>query len=86
MDKQQPLAPREAKPALNPLQSRKEHYGLCVRVLASHTALPAWVLWRAAHSPSDGSSAAFFLARSFPPDIIHALFGVETKGSEKWPP
>jgi len=40
MDKQQPPAPREAEPALNPLQSRKEHYGLCVRVLASHTALP----------------------------------------------
>lgn len=42
MDKQQPPAPREAEPALNPLQSRKEHYGLCVRVLASHTALPLW--------------------------------------------
>lgn len=42
MDKQQPPAPREAEPALNPLQSRKEHYGLCVRVLASHTAPPLW--------------------------------------------
>lgn len=42
MDKQQPPAPREAEPALNPLQSRREHYGLCVRVLASHTALPLW--------------------------------------------
>lgn len=40
MDKQQPPAPREPEPALNPLQSRKEHYGLCVRVLASHTASP----------------------------------------------
>lgn len=40
MDKQQPPASREAEPALNPLQSRKEHYGLCVRVLASHTAPP----------------------------------------------